>query len=82
MIAVYVAMGVTTTIVFALRMYVRLKLVKWSWEDWAALVGWFIYMIFCGSATVGPFFGTGQHMHLLSPENMSIALRVSEEIQR
>lgn len=76
MVAVYAAMGVLSTIAFALRAYVRSRLIERSWDDWAAGVGWFIYICFCGSAMVGPFFGTGQHVDLIPPEKISIALRV------
>lgn len=76
MIAVYITFAVVSTIVFALRVYVRSRLVKRSWEDWAAGIGWFVYIVFCAVATVGPFYGTGQHADLLPPKNISIALRV------
>lgn len=76
MIAVYITFAFVTTVVFALRVYVRSRLVKRSWEDWAAGIGWFVYIVFCAAATVGPFYGTGQHADLLPPRNIAIALRV------
>lgn len=77
MIAVYTTMAVLSTVAFALRAYVRSRLIERSWEDWAAGAGWFIYVFFCGSSMVGPFFGTGQHVRLVPPDKLPIALRVS-----
>lgn len=79
-IVVYVVMAVISTITFALRVYVRSSMVKRSWEDWAAGFGWFVYILFCCVTIVGPFYGTGQHADLVTPENLSIALRVSAPI--
>lgn len=80
MIAVYTAMAVLSTITFALRVYVRSRLVERSWEDWAAGIGWFIYILFCSVAMVGPFYGTGQHADLIPPGGVPIALRVRAPI--
>lgn len=76
MIAVFLPMAVITTTFFALRVYVRLKLVRRSWEDWAAGLGWFVYIIFCGVTIAGTFYGTGEHVEDVSPEMLAISLRV------
>lgn len=76
MVAVYAVMVVFSTITFALRVYVRSRLVNHSWEDWAAGVGWFIYVVFCAANIVGPFYGTGQHADLIPPTKLPVALRV------
>lgn len=76
MVAVFASMAVVSTIFFALRVYVRARLVQRSWEDWAAGIGWFIYIVFCGMSAAGPFYGTGQHVNLIPPDKMPIAFRV------
>lgn len=76
MVVIYAIMVVLSTITFSLRVYVRSRLVKRSWEDWAAGVGWFVYVLFCAAAMVGPFYGTGQHVNLIPSEKLPIALRV------
>lgn len=77
MVVVYALMVTLSTITFALRAFVRSRLVNHSWEDWAAGVGWFTFTVFCAVAMVGPFYGTGQHANLIPPEKLPIALRVS-----
>ena len=80
MIVVYTIMAVISTMVFTLRVYVRSRLVSRSWEDWAAGIGWFVYVGFCAAAMVGPFYGTGQHADLIPHGNIPIALRVRTPI--
>lgn len=80
MLVVYAVMAVISTITFALRVYVRSRMVKRSWEDWAAGIGWFVFIGFCGAAMVGPFYGTGQHADLIPPEKLPIGLRVRTPI--
>lgn len=75
-IAAYTVMGVVTTILFALRVYVRVNLVKRSWEDWAAGVGWLFFMSICCLAVVGSYHGFGQHVDLIPPALLPIGLRV------
>lgn len=77
MIAIFAPMAMITTIFFALRVYVRVNLVRRSWEDWAAGLGWSIYIIFCAVAMAGTFFGTGEHVENVSHKMLPIALRVS-----
>lgn len=76
MVTVYGVMVGLSTITFALRVYVRSRLVRRAWEDWAAGVGWFLYFFFCATSMVGPFYGTGQHADLIPLKNLTIALRV------
>lgn len=69
-------MAVLSTVAFALRVYVRSSLVDRLWEDWAAGLGWFVYILFCGAMMVGPFYGVGQHADLIPPQKLPVALRV------
>lgn len=80
MIVVIAVMAVITTITLSLRVYVRMRLVRRSWEDWAAGIGWFVYIFCCGVSIVGPFYGTGQYTDLLPPESRALALRVRTSI--
>lgn len=78
MIAVFAIMISISSIIFGLRVYVRLKLIKWAKEDWAAAVGWFIFLFFCASSISTPFYGAGQHTELIPRAKLFIVLKVRE----
>lgn len=78
LIAVFTTMLVLTTIVFALRVYVRLRLIKLKrpWEDWTATIGWLGFIVFCASLMAATSYGVGQHARLIPPERVPTALKV------
>lgn len=75
-IAAYAVMGIISTVTFVLRVYVRVRMVRRSWEDLAAGVGWLFFMSFTCLAIAGSFYGSGQHHNLVPSVYLPIALKV------
>ncbi|OJD33852.1 uncharacterized protein BKCO1_27000126 [Diplodia corticola] len=73
---VLVAMVVMATISTALRVYVRLKIVKsFGKDDYLMVAALLCFIMFTACALGGIAYGTGRHMAELTPENTMKALR-------
>lgn len=68
LIAVFAFFMGLTTLTFALRVYVRTRLVSiFGADDWAAAIGWLLFNIHATFAIAGAYHGTGQHANLIQP---------------
>lgn len=77
LIAVYAFFCTLATITFALRVYVRSRLVKdFGLDDWTAALGWLLFNLYSGFAIAAAWHGTGQHANALPPTVLPIGLKV------
>lgn len=78
LIATYSVFIVTTTVTFALRVYVRARMIKsFGPDDWTTAVGWVLYILFSGFAIASACHGLGQHEYVIQPVwEVPIALKV------
>jgi hypothetical protein len=78
LIAVFAFFMGLTTITFALRVYVRTRMVKaFGLDDWTAALGWLLFTFHGAFAIAGAYHGTGQHANLIQPPTEPpIALKV------
>lgn len=76
MIAAFTATVAVTVVTYSLRLYVRLRLVKRSSEDWVAGLGCLLFIVFYGVTIPGPFHGIGQHTYLVPLTEFSTAIKV------
>lgn len=68
---------ILSTLTVALRIYVRKFMVKiLGIDDWIALLGWALFNLEGVLAIVAAFHGVGQHLNLIPPEDVPIALQV------
>ncbi|KKY15728.1 putative integral membrane [Diplodia seriata] len=73
---ILVAMIILATIATALRVYVRIKIVKsFGKDDYLMVAALLCFIMFTTCALGGIRYGTGQHMSELTPENSMKALR-------
>ena len=78
LISVFAAFLALTTVIVALRVYVRAKLVKnFGADDWTAVIGWLLFVFHASFAIAGAYHGTGQHANLIPPQELPIGLKVS-----
>lgn len=78
LIAVFAFFMGLTTVTFALRVYVRTRLVKaFGPDDWTAALGWLLFIFHGGFAIAGAYHGTGQHADLIQPQTeLPVGLKV------
>lgn len=78
LISVFVVFMVLSTVITALRVYVRTSMVKcFGWDDWLSITGWLLFTLHGGFAIAGAFHGTGQHVNLIHPQSeIPVALKV------
>lgn len=72
-VAVFSTSAAFATVVSALRVYVRLRIVKGQrtgYEDLAAGVAWLLLMVISGIAIAGTFYGAGRHLEAIPLENL------------
>lgn len=68
LIAVFAFFMGLTTVTFALRVYVRTRLVSaFGLDDWVAAVGWILFLLHGAFAIAGAYHGSGQHADLIQP---------------
>lgn len=78
LIAAYSVFTVTSTVTFALHVYVHARLLKsFGLDDWMTAVGWVLHILFSGFAIASACHGLGQHEYLIQPVwEVPIALKV------
>lgn len=78
LIAVFAFFMSLTTVVLALRVYVRARIVKaFGLDDWFATLGWLFFFAHGCFAIAGAYHGTGQHADLIKPaSDIPIGLKV------
>lgn len=78
-IAIFSTAAGIAIIVSGLRVYVRLRLIKRQctrYEDSFTGVGLLLFMFTTGLAIARVFYGTGQHISLISRQDQVMALKV------
>jgi hypothetical protein len=68
---------VLTTIATLLRVYCRAVIIKaFAIDDWFAIIGQFMFIVFVSYELTGVRYGTGRHFKDISPENIPKAMQV------
>lgn len=76
--AAFCTFSIICTIAIALRVYVRMRVVKsFGIDDWMVLLGWVLFVCLSACAMAGTHFGLGQHLAQIEPKSqIPIGLRV------
>lgn len=77
-LAIYASIFIIATATFALRIYVRVRILKQFGiaEDWAAGTGWLLFASYSAVSMTGSFYGMGQHLNLISPQDLPVFFKV------